>query len=609
MRSLDERAQHTARQPARPRVDLRLSLIEGGPVLPWRHDPPARRELSKEAVLRLARAVEVPGSFLVGGGEPLRRNDSRELLSELARIRPDNFGVCASGDGITAAVVQRIRAIGVQRVHIPFHCARQDAHDWLVGRPGALRAARRAIRACIEGGLPVVADVVLTRPTRPHLAETVEVLARIGVRTICVRRLTERDENGSEFIPLSPRLGLLEDSLAAAAAAALRQKVRLRLYDLPLCVAPRLHPLFAAPASEYWIRPDGSVGPQTETGLGCPTCPGAPRCAGVPRDYVARFGWEEFADPAPIELRMREDAEGQRAANRSAAVVFNWRGPRRIRCEACADVVGDASRAQQPHESTRVVRARLVRAACYRPQVLRLVGGELLAHPQAASLLFDAVRLFPRVEVAGEASAIMDWPEQDLKRLKNLARIDVALYGPDAATHDAHCGIPGSFAAMQRAVERLRKSTNIAIGSYAILHDARLVPAFADAWSNDALPGDPRFRLSAHGSSLEDLLQCVRSLPDGKMRAALLAVLPHCLCEREGLLTESNAKRGAASATMQQHRFDSGRILPHRPCGSDPIGAFEPCDKGTESCTIPSCPGTAVGWHSTTRSKQWMVNI
>src|SRR5205823_5281 len=161
----------------------------------------------------------------------------------------------------------------------------------------------------------------------------------------------------------------------------------------------------------------------------------------------------------------------------SGTMLFAWRGPRRVRCDACAD--------EQPSagpESTRVVRARLVDAARYRPAVLRLVGAELLAHPAAAALLYDAVRLFPRVACAGEASAVVRWTDVDLRRLKELQRVDVALYGPDAASHDAHCGIPGSFAATLRGVERLREHA-IAVDAYAIVHDARSVPLFAGAWS------------------------------------------------------------------------------------------------------------------------------
>src|SRR6478752_4155239 len=129
----------------------------------WRVDAPAGAdERSTDDVLAAARAAsEEPGAFVVGGGDPLGRGDLHDLLAALAGLRPDMLGLWTSGPRLDSAAVQRLRGAGVQRVHIPFHCARQDAHDWLVGQSGALKVAHRAIRACVDGDLPVVAEIVL----------------------------------------------------------------------------------------------------------------------------------------------------------------------------------------------------------------------------------------------------------------------------------------------------------------------------------------------------------------------------------------------------------------------------------------------------------------
>lgn len=608
MRSIDESARRPGESSRKAQVDLRLSLVRNGTGLPWRCDPAdARQQLPLSEVVRAAAAVSGrPGAFLVGGGNPLRRSDIWELLAELARLRLLGLGVCTPGHGVTEAVVERLRAVGVERLHVPFHCARQDAHDWLVGQPGALKAAHRAIRACLAAGLPVAADIVLTRPTMVHLAETVALLARLGVRTIAVRRLMAHDAEGAAFVPLSPRLAPLEASLEHAATVALERRVRVSLHDLPLCVAPRLRPLFAAPDSEAWVMADGSVRTRGDAGPGCVTCPGPPHCAGAPRDYVARFGWEEFSHPQPSAARVHESVQDQQARRATEPMVFAWHGPHRVRCEACADAAPDAEASRTPYESTRVIRARLVQAAQHRPSVLRLVGADLLAHPQAALLIYDALRLFPRVRIAGEASPIVDWSELDLRRIKDLDRIDVALYGPDAASHDAHCGIPGAFAALQRAVEHVRAHTQIAIGAYAILHDARGVAAFAEAWQRGALPGAPAFRLSARGSSLDELAECARTLPPGAARAALVAVLPRCVSDRVGLQSNSMGEpTGALHHGTAEQTIRCGRSMPSQPCGSDPIGAFEACDETMDACGVSGCPGTAIGWHTTARSERW----
>ena len=598
--------------PSKPEGDLRLPLARNAMLLPWRCDPSAAADdLSFDEVRHAASAVGArPGAFLIGGGEPLKRRDLWELLAELARLRPANLGLCLSGAGLSDALVERLRSVGVQRVHVPFHCARQDAHDWLVGQPGALKAAHRAIRACVDAGLPVTAEIVLTRPTAPHVAETVAVLARSGVRAVCARRLMATDAPGTTFVPLSPRLSLLGPSLERAAAVALERRVRLSLRDLPICVAPRLRPLFAAVTSETWVMPDGSVQLRGDAGAGCPTCPERPQCAGVPQDYVARFGWEEFVDPRTVAVRVDECVDDQKAETPAGPLVFTWRGPHRVRCEACADTAEETPRAVQPYESTREVRARLVHTARYRPAVLRLVGADLLAHPEAAALVYDAVRLFRRVEVAGEASALVEWTDLDLRRLKDLGRIDVALYGPDADTHDAHCGIPGAFIAMQRGIEQLCVHTQIPAGAYAVVHDASMVHRFAEAWSRGRLPGEPRFRLSARGASLDDLVECAQTLPAGAARAALLAVLPRCLCESAGLVVDADGLNADAhECNNPQQRIHCGRSVPYQPGGADLIGEFDACQDATGPCAIPGCVGMAVGWQSTARSNRWMASI
>lgn len=590
MRSTDDTARRSAAASRKRPVELRLAALRDGAALPWRCDPESGEPLPAADILATAaRVAEAPGAFLLGGGEPLLRRDLPALLEGLRGLRPNGLGVVSGGLGLDA---ERLRATGVERLHVPFHCARQDAHDWLVGRSGAAKTALRAIRAGLDADLALSVDVVLTRPTVAHLAETIEVLARVGVRAICVRRLTGADIDATRFVPLSPRLGLLTDSLEQAAAVALARRVRLTLRDLPLCVAPRLRPLFAAPDSELWVTAQGAV-PRAAATPGCAGCPGLPRCTGAPADYTARFGWEEFIDREAAAQRVHESVRDQLAPVLAAPMVFSWDGPRRLACAACGDD-GNAV------ESTRVIRARLVQAARYRPSLLRLVGAELLAHPQAARLVYDALRLFPRVEVAGEASPLAEWSDLDLRRLKDLQRLDVALYGPDAATHDAHCGIPGAFEGMLRAVERLRTRSRIAVGAYAILHDASQVAAYADAWQRHALPGTPRFRLSPQGGRLDELIDCAAALPEGPARAALRAVLPQCGGEVTG---------GTAAPAAPARRYTHGRSLHHTPCGSDPFGAFTPCQHDGDRCVVASCPGTAVGWHTPARSTRWTVNI
>jgi len=582
---------------------MRLALTTDGPVQPWRSSSGGGADVPVTRLVAAARsqAARAAGAFLLSGGEPLRRADLASLLAELQSMGAADLGLWTAGEGMTRAVAERLRSLGVSRIHVPFHCARQDAHDWLFGRPGALKTAHRAIRAGVDADLAVHAEIMLTRPIAAHLAETVGVLSRLGVRAVTVRRLRREDAPGDDFVPLSPRLGVVRENLEGAAAMALQQRVALRFREFPICVAPRLRPLFAATDSELWAEVEGAPSAFPQRGLGCADCPGPPRCAGAPSDYIERFGWEELVVPETRTARVAESVvEQQKRPAAGAAMAFSWRGPHRVRCDECGDPA--VGRGCEPYESTRVIRARLVEAARYRPALLRLVGADLLAHPRAAALIFDALRLFARVEVAGEASAAVDWSDLDLRRLKDLARLDVALYGADAVSHDAHCGIPGAFAATLRAAARLQDA-GIAVGAYAVLHDARSIPAYAAAWGEGRLPGAPRFRLSPRGTTLQELLQGARSLPAGAVRDAVLSVLPRCL---HGGDPGASGERGSTLAVrLDQETVVGGRTFPYQPHGSDPIGAFETCQEEAGACAQAGCPGRAAGWRDTERSQRW----
>jgi hypothetical protein len=151
-----------------------------------------------------------------------------------------------------------------------------------------------------------------------------------------------------------------------------------------------------------------------------------------------------------------------------------------------------------------------------------------------------------------------------------------------------------------RAVERLRAEARIPVGAYAILHDATAVAGFAAAWGDGALSGEPRFRLSPRGGSLDALAELAVGLPAGAVRDALWAVLPRCDATGAGVR--------AASAPAAQQAIDRGKSVSHRPCGSDPVGAFDACRGGEDICAVSGCPGVAVGWQSTARSKRWTIN-
>ncbi len=339
---------------------------------------------------------------------------------------------------------------------------------------------------------------------------------RLGASALQLSLLRARGAAERSFASLAPRLPLLSRALEDAEREARRRGLELVLASFPACAAGNLARLCSDPRAVRWLVPAAAPwGAYREaldapaTSPGCSVCPGPPACAGAPGDYVAAFGWDE------LERRKSEEP---------VAILHccneRFGGPSRVACPSCGQHTDEAA----APEPSRDIRQRLVRAAGRGASLLRVESAATLAHPDAAALLADLALLsFERVEVAGEASALDEMSDAELRALRFLSRLDVALYGPDADRHDAHMDRPGSFAAALRGAERLARLAKVPVGAYAVIHDAADVADYARAWEGGDLPGEPVFQLSPHGGSLAELARAAASLAPGPARAALEA--------------------------------------------------------------------------------------
>jgi hypothetical protein len=467
---------------------------------------------------------------------------------------------------------RRLREAGLERARVLLHSARRDAHDWLVGKPGTGRKAILAMRTSEQAGLAVEVEGFVTRPTMPHLAETIALVADLGVREVHLRALDVDSIAANDVVLLAPRAGLLQKHLEDAAAAADEAGVGLFLHGFPTCVAGSAARRCVLHGAERWIAPAAPTrGNPPRPRIPCASCPGAPACAGVDARYTEFFGWREIESLQPVSR-----------AGRPNAIRIAFGAPAKIACPAC----GDHDRTEQ--HATRAVRRRLVRAAQEGAPLLLVTDAGSLAHPEAAALLAETGLLsFPRVEVAGEAAALAGFLDQDMRRLAHLARFDAALYGPDARRHDAHVGRAGSFEDAIAGVRRLAAVAAVPVGAYAVLHDESDLLDYGVAWSRNELPGDPSFRLSERGGSLGGLARAAAAIPAGAARDAISRVLPPCL------LTRPPSVSPAASALPA---FVESPGEAAAPSGSDPRGTFESCPVSAACAAAAACPGLARGW-------------
>jgi len=576
-------------------------------------------DLAPSDLAPLLADAKYPNNAWLVGGEPTLHAELPELLRAVGRPR---VGLVSDGLPLSdeRALEPLIRA-GLTDARIRLHAARLDAHDFMVQQKGAARRALGALKALKKLGARTELDASLARMNASGLADLVELAAELSVRTLHVSRLSLTEDTRELAVSWLVRLPLVEPLLERAAERASALGVRLSITGFPHCFMGRAAGSAADPeAIQYLVPPGWSRAPWSsrEPALRCDSCSGS--CAGAPADYVARFGPTELfaarpaggasprsspetaraAIPLPpprgarlpsVQLHtVREQARhanlggdpvsGAGSSETESALRFGWRGQARLACQGC-----EAAEAQPALETTRSIRQRLVRAAQCGAGRLRVVGADLLSHPGALELLEELPRLsFKEIELGVALPARLDPAIFPL--FSELGRVDMALFGADTTSHDAHVGAPGAFARTLEGAAQL-SGAGVAGGCFAVLHSAEPARAFAEAWAQGRLPGAPAFRLAEAGGSLDELSSQVEELEPGAAANALRALLPACLGGR----AETTAARPLGALFVE-------RAEAQQPASSaDPVGRFLPCQCGPQRAQ--SCPGIAAGWTST----------
>lgn len=593
-------------------------------------EPPADPPVA--AVVAAARRHPGAASWVLAGGEPTLRADFPQLIRALSDAGAPALGMVTDGLALASPKVPgMLRQLGLDRVRIRLASARHDAHDWVAGATGSWRRAIRALRHAAEAGLLVDVVVPVTRPTQPHLVEVVELVHRLGARGVVLRRVTGRGAAQADDVATLARLGLLQRELELAAQAGVRHGLRVLVEGFPRCAAPAAAAQRVQAGEVLWSLPDAEgwtwLAPHYEPPAderGCAGCPGPPECGGAPVDYLRRFGRTEIDSESTVRrhpgtLPPTPNAGGDtppppRAGRFPASRLAYARLGARLPSlggdplapmvpepvdDAVRIVFAAPSRPSDPAlgdkpdpgrpESTRDIRVRLVQVAQLGAPTLRIASAGTLAHPDCASMLREATRLeFDHVEVAGEGSALDAVRDMDLRRLRGISRIDLALYAPDPAGHDAVVGVDGAFDATLRVLDRLGNLVpSLRIGCYAVLRDPAHLHDFAEAWDLGDLPGDPWFRLAPTGGSLTALAAAAEALPDGPAREAIAAVLPVRLFGRPDHVLPAPEATVAWGALASVHL---------KPSGSDRFGCYTERPGSPRQPAPGGCPGIAVGW-------------
>jgi GTP 3',8-cyclase len=130
--------------------------------------------LEIERIVRVAREFDVR-SVKFTGGEPLVRSDMEEVVDRTVR-HVDDVSLTTNGS-MLAARAEGLRNAGLKRVNVSVDAL--DPAAFRAIRHGSIAPVLRGIEAALRVGLkPVKLNMVVFRPTLPHIPEMIEFVRR-----------------------------------------------------------------------------------------------------------------------------------------------------------------------------------------------------------------------------------------------------------------------------------------------------------------------------------------------------------------------------------------------------------------------------------------------
>lgn len=142
-------------------------------------------ELSTAEGTRLIDQIAEVGRpvMVLSGGEPLLRDD----IFELARYGADKglrMAMGTNGTLIDDAVAAQLKRSGINRVAISLDSSTSEVHDRIRGVKGSWTGALRGIRASLQAGIGVQANVTVTRQNSHDIEPILAMVRRLGITDV-----------------------------------------------------------------------------------------------------------------------------------------------------------------------------------------------------------------------------------------------------------------------------------------------------------------------------------------------------------------------------------------------------------------------------------------
>ncbi|MBI5533744.1 MAG: radical SAM protein [Deltaproteobacteria bacterium] len=258
-----------------------------------------------ELVRRMRQGRETSDELVLTGGEPTARRDIVKVVAAAKAMGFREIQLQTNGRMLAydRLVDELIRA-GATEFSPALHGPTAEIHDALTRAVGSYEQTVAGIRNVAARGMPIVTNSVVVRANVPHLVALVDLLGSLGVTQSQLAFVHPVGTAFEMFDEVVPRLTDVVEPIARCAEVAARRGMRLVTEAVPLCFLRGMQELAVEQHIPHttvidldgvpfdysqWRPVEGkSHGPP------CEACAVARACEGPWREYVDKFGWDEF---------------------------------------------------------------------------------------------------------------------------------------------------------------------------------------------------------------------------------------------------------------------------------------------------------------------------
>jgi MoaA/NifB/PqqE/SkfB family radical SAM enzyme len=265
-------------------------------------------------------------------GEPTTRPELPEFASWAKSLGYRRISVMTNGRRLShLPYAVALAKAGINRFYISIHGHTKKLHEGLTRTPESFEqsvAGLDSVTKLKRFGVELHTSTVVTNRNLPHLGDVYAFLRSHGVDQVVFNVMQANGRADTYFDQIFPRY----TDVAAAFSTFLREAAEAKpmafLVDIPLCTTESIadfHRGYVERYRHFDLDTQASLPlePRAQVGGGrglvlvtrqdldeverskrpeCATCRHDSRCEGVWKNYVKRYGWDEFV-PVPITAR------------------------------------------------------------------------------------------------------------------------------------------------------------------------------------------------------------------------------------------------------------------------------------------------------------------